>query len=88
VTRRGYARLHVETLDEWRPRLAEEVIVIEGGVFHYYRVDYDEWDAFTAWAAGAFCRHYPEQADRILHLCAAAEYPWLDLDDDFTQEEP
>ena len=88
MSRRGYGRLHVETLDEWRPRLAEEVIVIEGGAYHYFHVDYDEWDLFTAWAAGVYCRQRPEQAERILHLCAAAEYPWLDLDDDPTQEQP
>ena len=80
MSRRGFARLHVASRDEWQPRQDGEVVIIENGVHHVYRVDRDDWAAFTAWAAGAHTAAEPEQAEKVLHICAAAEWPYIDLD--------
>jgi len=78
--KRGFDRLHVCTREHYEPRKADEVIVEHAGKYHVYRVDYDDWAAFTTWAAGKWTALDPKQGERLFHVCAAAQYPYIDID--------
>ena len=80
MTRRGFDRLHVCTREHYEPRRPDEVIVEHAGSYHVYRVDYDDWHAFTVWAAGKWTALDPRQGERLFHVCAEAQYPYLDID--------
>ena len=78
--KRGFDRLHVCTREHYEPRRPDEVIVEHAGSYHVYRVDYDDWRAFTVWAAGKWTALDPRQGERLFHVCAEAQYPYLDID--------